>query len=427
VTCCRHWSTWALVTTSARSADRADPPDGNRHRPHRHHPAAYRRQQAARSADRVDSFIGRTRRRPDAAGAHPPVARTQSRRPAAGGRPLTCCIALPLGRRARARPRLVGMAADIPRYELNDGHSLPVVGFGTYPLRGDDGVAAMVSALEGGYRLLDTAVNYRNEEEVGEAIRRSAVATGRRAGHHEDPRRHHDEPLAIRRWRTRYAGCGWSIWTSASSTGQSPRREVCAGLAGAGETARARLVRSIGVSNFTTATLQDVIDDTVVAVNQMSCTPTSAVPHARRAHAQLAFSPNRGSPLGKRSAPFSQVRWYSAQAHRVSGAGDSALAPAVGCSPAKSATPPAAGEPRRVRIRVTDDEMAAITALGAPTGGCSAATRTQGRVTRLAASITVLLRRSGSGRPFPGDGRSAKVEATQSHRVPNRPDLGSEA
>ena len=56
-------------------------------------------------------------------------------------------------------------------YQLNDGNQLPEVGFGTYPLKGDDGIAAIVSALENGYRLLDTAVNYENEEEVGTAVR----------------------------------------------------------------------------------------------------------------------------------------------------------------------------------------------------------------------------------------------------------------
>ncbi|MCA1480897.1 aldo/keto reductase, partial [Bradyrhizobium sp. NBAIM08] len=66
--------------------------------------------------------------------------------------------------------------ADIPTYTLNDGTTLPAIGFGTYPLRGDDGTAAMVDALEAGYRLLDTAVNYENETEVGEAIRRSGLA-----------------------------------------------------------------------------------------------------------------------------------------------------------------------------------------------------------------------------------------------------------
>ena len=68
------------------------------------------------------------------------------------------------------------MTSALPRYDLNDGNSLPAVGFGTYPLKGDSGIAAMVSALEVGYRLLDSAVNYENEEEVGAALRASAVA-----------------------------------------------------------------------------------------------------------------------------------------------------------------------------------------------------------------------------------------------------------
>src|SRR5690606_5977742 len=62
----------------------------------------------------------------------------------------------------------VGDMAELPTRTLGDGISVPVVGFGTYPLRGDAGVRAMVSALEAGYRFLDTAVNYRNEREVAE-------------------------------------------------------------------------------------------------------------------------------------------------------------------------------------------------------------------------------------------------------------------
>ena len=64
----------------------------------------------------------------------------------------------------------------VPTHTLNDGTSIPAIGFGTYPLTGEDGIRAMVSAVEAGYRLLDTAVNYGNETEVGEAIRRSGVA-----------------------------------------------------------------------------------------------------------------------------------------------------------------------------------------------------------------------------------------------------------
>src|SRR4051794_28227725 len=61
----------------------------------------------------------------------------------------------------------------VPVHTLNDGRTIPAIGFGTYPLRGDAGRDAVVSALEVGYRLLDTAVNYRNEREVGEALRAS--------------------------------------------------------------------------------------------------------------------------------------------------------------------------------------------------------------------------------------------------------------
>ncbi len=67
---------------------------------------------------------------------------------------------------------------ELPTRVLGDGVSVPVLGFGTYPLRGDDGVRAMVSALEVGYRLIDTAVNYRNEREVAEAVRASGLDRG---------------------------------------------------------------------------------------------------------------------------------------------------------------------------------------------------------------------------------------------------------
>src|SRR3712207_8666477 len=63
----------------------------------------------------------------------------------------------------------------VPTHTLNDGHEIPALGFGTYPLRGDAGRDAILSALEVGYRLLDTAVNYRNEREVGEALRASGL------------------------------------------------------------------------------------------------------------------------------------------------------------------------------------------------------------------------------------------------------------
>ena len=90
--------------------------------------------------------------------------------------------------------------ASTPTYPLNDGTSVPAIGFGTYPLKGDEAVEAVRSALGCGYRLLDTAVNYRNEDEVGEAIRRSGVPRDEITVTSKLPGRHHayDDAVAQR-------------------------------------------------------------------------------------------------------------------------------------------------------------------------------------------------------------------------------------
>ncbi|MDR2221491.1 MAG: aldo/keto reductase [Flavobacteriaceae bacterium] len=62
------------------------------------------------------------------------------------------------------------------RLKLNDGRLIPSVGFGTYKATKEEGIAAVKNALQKGYRLLDTAAIYKNEEEVGQGIRESGVA-----------------------------------------------------------------------------------------------------------------------------------------------------------------------------------------------------------------------------------------------------------
>lgn len=68
------------------------------------------------------------------------------------------------------------MSKLIPEITLNDGITLPVIGFGTYKLNGNEGADAINSAIDVGYRLIDTAYNYENEGTVGEAVRRSFVS-----------------------------------------------------------------------------------------------------------------------------------------------------------------------------------------------------------------------------------------------------------
>ncbi|MES2867871.1 MAG: aldo/keto reductase, partial [Actinomycetota bacterium] len=59
---------------------------------------------------------------------------------------------------------------------LNNGVTMPALGFGVFQASPDETVDAVSSALETGYRLIDTAAAYGNEREVGEAIRRSGIA-----------------------------------------------------------------------------------------------------------------------------------------------------------------------------------------------------------------------------------------------------------
>jgi 2,5-diketo-D-gluconate reductase A len=58
----------------------------------------------------------------------------------------------------------------IPTLAMNDGHSIPQLGFGVFQIPQDETERAVTTALEAGYRLIDTAQGYQNEEGVGAAI-----------------------------------------------------------------------------------------------------------------------------------------------------------------------------------------------------------------------------------------------------------------
>src|SRR5512132_2862707 len=62
-----------------------------------------------------------------------------------------------------------------PTLPLRNGAQIPVLGIGTSPLQGAESATQVRTALEAGYRLIDTAENYRNEDAVGQAIRESGI------------------------------------------------------------------------------------------------------------------------------------------------------------------------------------------------------------------------------------------------------------
>jgi 2,5-diketo-D-gluconate reductase A len=65
--------------------------------------------------------------------------------------------------------------SDVPEVRIGDGIDMPLVGFGTWQLGGQQAYDAVRWALEAGYRHIDTATMYGNEAEVGRALHDSGL------------------------------------------------------------------------------------------------------------------------------------------------------------------------------------------------------------------------------------------------------------
>src|SRR3954453_21728032 len=65
--------------------------------------------------------------------------------------------------------------SSVPTLPLNTGAAIPQLGFGVFQVDPDDTVSPVLTAIEAGYRSIDTAAAYRNEEGVGQAIREAGV------------------------------------------------------------------------------------------------------------------------------------------------------------------------------------------------------------------------------------------------------------
>ena len=192
----------------------------------------------------------------------------------------------------------------IPSVTLNDGTWFPELGLGTYNLRGEEGIEAMVDAIDSGYRLLDTAVNYENEREVGEAVRRSGIDRDDLLVTTKIPGRQHGRQEAIDSVKGSLGMLGLDridlhlIHWPNPSVGRYV--DTWRGLIEARDQA---LVRSIGVSNFTEAMLTELIEETGVAptVNQVELHPYFPQGPLRAFHAQQGIRTESWSPLARRT------------------------------------------------------------------------------------------------------------------------------
>jgi 2,5-diketo-D-gluconate reductase A len=192
----------------------------------------------------------------------------------------------------------------IPDVELNDGASIPQLGFGVYKIPPDDTAEAVRTALEIGYRHVDTAAMYHNERGVGQGIRDAGIDRGDvfitsklNNGVHEPhaARRAFDETLAelgsdyvdlyLIHWPlpTRYDGDFVSTWRTLEE------------FAGHGR------ARSIGVSNFQVPHLQRLAaaTETVPAVNQIEAHPYLLNAAVRAYGAERGIVTEAWSPIAR--------------------------------------------------------------------------------------------------------------------------------
>ncbi|MBW9120382.1 aldo/keto reductase [Microbacterium trichothecenolyticum] len=258
----------------------------------------------------------------------------------------------------------------IPTVTLNDGTWFPELGLGTYNLRGEEGIAAIVAAIDSGYRLLDTAVNYENEREVGEAVRRSGVDRRELLVASKIPGRHHGRQEAIDSIKGSLDLLGIDridlqlIHWPNPSVGKYV--DTWRGLVEAREQG---LVRSIGVSNFTEDQLTELIEETgvVPAVNQVELHPYFPQEKLRAFHATHGIRTESWSPLARRSELLTeQILTELAAVHDVT-----PTQVVLRWHTQLGSTPiPKSADPDRQRenadvfgFTLTDDQIAAISAL----------------------------------------------------------------
>lgn len=187
-----------------------------------------------------------------------------------------------------------------PTVTLSHGSVMPRIGLGTSPMNDADAERAVSTALELGYRLIDTAENYRNEVGVGRALkgvsRDEVFVTSKfnKKWHSVEGARTAFEASA-EKLGVEYLDLLLIHWPNPD---QGRYVEAWQGLIALRD---AGLVRAIGTSNFKPAHLQRLIDETGVVpeVNQVQLSPVWAKAAEREFHAKHGIVTEAWSPLGK--------------------------------------------------------------------------------------------------------------------------------
>ncbi|GAA3569147.1 aldo/keto reductase [Amycolatopsis ultiminotia] len=194
------------------------------------------------------------------------------------------------------------------------GRAMPLIGYGTHPMRGGEATEAVLAALEEGYRLVDTATRYRNEAAIGAALARTGVPrTDLFVTTKMPPDRVGLERRTLEESLTALGTGHLDLWLIHWPPGGYP------GVTSWGEFVRAReegLVSAIGVSNYSIELIDALHEATgeYPAVNQCQWGPGDYDPAFAEALAARGVLLSAHSPL--RSTDLADPTLVSiAQAH----------------------------------------------------------------------------------------------------------------
>ncbi|MEU9100135.1 aldo/keto reductase [Streptomyces sp. NPDC048361] len=190
----------------------------------------------------------------------------------------------------------------VPSITLNNGVEMPQLGFGVWQVPDDEAAKAVATAIDSGYRSIDTAAIYENERGTGKAVAASGIAR-------------EDLFITTKLWNSEqgYDSTLRAFDASLDKLGLDyvdlylihwpmPAKDAYVDTYKAFEKIQADgRARAIGVSNFQPVHLERLLGETSVvpAVNQIELHPQLAQAESRALHAKHSIATEAWSPLGQ--------------------------------------------------------------------------------------------------------------------------------
>lgn len=190
----------------------------------------------------------------------------------------------------------------VPTLTMNDGRAIPQLGFGVFQIPPEQTAPAVTVALTAGYRLIDTAQGYQNEEGVGEALRRSGLPRDEVFITTKLTNSEHGTDRALRAFEASLHKLGLDEVDLFLIHWPVPARDLYVQTWQTLEKIRAEgRARSIGVSNFTQAHLSRLLRETdvVPAANQVELHPRFPQQALRAYHAEHGILTEAWAPIGQ--------------------------------------------------------------------------------------------------------------------------------